>query len=189
MQYHQILLNTIQYHPIWYNTLYTRSPPQVRAIKLCIDEKGPQIWAVFSADVFPEAFPILISYFYWWRCGTWNSLEVSHLLVPNLEVVQIQLQAFAKPHNFKPHIFQLEMVQSNNAKKPSRTLPFLELCKTLLPTVSHFYSEIFEELPSSVAMNLISGLDLGWNWEKLGENWMKLTPGVKFNLVVHHSKS
>ena len=39
--------NTIQYHPIQYNTLYTRSPPQVRAIKLCIGEKGPQIWAVF----------------------------------------------------------------------------------------------------------------------------------------------
>ena len=50
------------------------------------------------------------------------------------------------------------------------------------------YSEIFEELPSSVTMNLIRGLDLGWNWGKLAENWMKLTPDGKFNLVVH-SKS
>ena len=60
--------------------------------------------------------------------------------------------------------------------------------KTLWPTVLHFYSEIFEELPSSVTMNLIRGLDLGWNWGKLAENWMKLTPDGKFNLVVH-SKS
>ena len=86
------------------------------------DHKSGQF---FSADVFPEAFPILISYFYWWRCGTWNSLEVSHPLVPNLEVVQIQLQAFAKPHNFKPHIFQLKMDQWNNAKKPFLTFETL----------------------------------------------------------------
>ena len=119
-------------------------------------------------------FPLMSSlkhFLYWYLISIDGGAALETHLVPNLEVVQIQLQAFAKPHNFKPHIFQLKMDQWNNAKKPFLTFETLyQQFSTLLRNIWRItflgYNEFDQRTRFGMKLRKISRelneADTGW---------------------------